>query len=55
MRALDYGQSPFDRYWQVGEAEYNPDGVWTWAGYDYQITPTHWMPLPAPPRAEGQQ
>lgn len=44
------------RPYHVGEAQ-RFDGVWYWAGNDPAdswggpISPTHWMPMPAPPRA----
>lgn len=40
----------------VGEAKQTPEHGWYWAGQDHsdyfavQIVPTHWMPLPDPPK-----
>ena len=43
----------------VGEAQWEEGAGWYWAGhhstdhYGYQIWPTHWQPLPAPPSFEN--
>lgn len=43
----------------IGEAFLGSDGFWYWAGaevgyhdpiFDANSTPTHWMPLPSPPK-----
>ena len=36
-------------YGYIDVAEQWPNGAW-WEADDYQHDPTHWMPLPAPPK-----
>lgn len=46
------GEAIWKRFvWSEGDVD---DEGWWWANtdgeYSYQIRPTHWMPLPAPPK-----
>lgn len=43
--------------WRMGTGFKDRHNGWNWEGRiqkPYEIPPTHWMPLPKPPLAEGQ-
>lgn len=51
----DIGEDGRVKNWKMDTGYYSSEpGVWTWSGYQVRksdIQPTHWMPLPEPPKS----